>query len=178
MFTDQQYLHPTNYVALRDYQLDEIIENNLKYKIIIFKNLLFNKNFTIRRFNNQRMQKLFLNLNNDEIYKNLIKYFDELNQLAINNNLNVTFVVTLPYWLYSKNRNNLTLNNNLSNKVYKLICKSFKKTKNIDKILISKPLINFSLQDLTSDKRHIKSKKIKLLQRKILCKNYESQKSY
>ena len=164
--------HPTNYVALRDYQLDEIIENPLKFKFLIFKNLLLNKNFTIRRFNNQRMQKLFLNLNNDDIYKNLIKYFEELNQLAINNNFNVTFVVTHPYWLYSKNGNNLILNSNLSNKVYKLICKSFKITNNIDKILISKVSNNLLVDDLTSDKRHIKSKKIYLEDIETLCKNY------
>ena len=163
---------PTNYVALRDYQLDEIIENPLKYKFIIFKNLLFNKNFTTRRFNNQRMQKLFLNSNNDDIYKNLIKYFDELNQLAIDNNLNITFVVTHPYWLYSKFGNNLTLDRNLSNKVYKLICKSFKKTNNIDNILVSRASNNFSFDDLTSDKRHIKSKKINLEDIETLCKDY------
>ena len=117
------------------------------------------------------MQKLFLNLNNDDIYKNLTKYFDELNQLAINNNLNVTFVVTHPYWLYSKKGNNLTLNNNLSNKVYKLICKSFNKTNNIDKILISKVSNNLLLDDLTSDQRHIRSNKINLEERKTLCKD-------
>jgi hypothetical protein len=118
------------------------------------------------------MQKLFLNLNNDDIYKNLIKYFEELNQLAINNNFNVTFVVTHPYWLYSKNGNNLILNSNLSNKVYKLICKSFKITNNIDKILISKVSNNLLVDDLTSDKRHIKSKKIYLEDIETLCKNY------
>ena len=62
----------------------------------------------------------------------------------------------------------------LTNKVYKLICKSFKKTKNIDKILISKASNNFSIHELTFDKRHIKSKNIDLVKRKTLCTNYQN----
>ena len=168
--------HPTKFVALKDYELDEILDHPFKYRLIIFKNFLFNKNFTIKKYNNKKMQNLFLNSNKDEIYNNLVKYFYELDQFANKNNLQVDFIVTHPYWLYyrSKKKDNFLLEKKLNKKVYQLICKTFKETKNIDKILISKPLTNFSLQDLTSDKRHIKSKKIKLLQRKILCKNYES----
>ncbi len=167
--------HPTQFVALKDYELDEIIDHPFKYRLIIFKNFLFNKNFTIKKNNNKKMQNLFLDLNQEEIYNNLVKYFYELDQLANENNIEVDFIVTHPYWLYSrsKKKNNLLLEQKLEKKVYKLICKSFKETKNINNILISKPLINFSLKDLTFDKRHIKSKKIKLLQRNILCKNYE-----
>jgi len=164
--------HPTNFVALKDYELDEILDHPFKYRLIIFKNFLFRKNFTIKKYNNQKMQNLFLNSNQDEIYNNLLKYFYELDLLANKNNLEVDFIVTHPYWLYSRNKinNNFLLEKKLNKKVIQLICKTFKETKNNqNKILISKPSINFSLKDLTFDKRHIKSKKIKLLDRKIIC---------
>lgn len=163
--------HPTKYVALKDYELEEILEHPFKYKLIIFKNLLLNRNFTVKRLNNKKMQNYFLNSNYDQIYNNLIKYFEELDELAKNNNLQITFIVTHPYWLYSKNKQKLNLEAELSDKVYKLICKSFKKTRNIDKILISKTLNDFSIKDLTFDKRHIRSQKIKLVQRKSMCKD-------
>jgi len=166
--------HPTNYVALMDYQLDEILKHPFKYKFLIFKNLLINKNFTIRRFNNKKMQTLFLKSNHDQMYNNLMKYFYELNEFAKINNLQIDFIVTHPYWLYSKNNDNLNLEIKLTNKVYKLICKSFKKTKNIDEILISKASNSFSIQDLTFDKRHIKSENIELVKRKKLCANYQN----
>lgn len=164
--------HPTNFVPLKDYQLDEILEHPFKYKLMIFKNLLLNKNFTVRRFNNKEMQKLFLDSNYDHFYFNLTKYFKDLDELAKNDDFQVTFIVTHPYWLYSKNKNSFNLDAELSDKIYRLICKSFKKTKNIDEILISKPSKNFFIEDLTFDKRHIRSDKIKLVQNKTLCNNY------
>jgi len=167
--------HPTKFVALKDYELEEILDHPFKYRLIIFKNFLFNKNFTLKKYNNQKMQNLFLSSNQDEIYENLSKYFYELDQFANTNNLQIDFIVTHPYWLYSRSKknNNLVLENKLNKKVYQLICKSFKETKNIDKILLSKPSVNFSFKDLTFDKRHIKSKKIQLLVRKEACKDHE-----
>ena len=88
--------HPTNYVAIKDYQLDEILENPNKYKFIILKNLLIKRNFTLRRFNNKKMQNLFLNKKYDHIHKELIIYFKELDELARNYNLKVNFIVTHP----------------------------------------------------------------------------------
>ena len=165
--------HPTNFVALKNYELDEILDHPFKYRLIIFKNLLFSKNFTIKKYNNKKMQNLFLNSNQDEVYNNLFNYFNELDKLANKNNLEVDFIVTHPYWLYSidKKKDDLLLEENLNKKVFQLICKTFKETKNIKKILISKPSINFSLQNLTFDNRHIESKKIKLLNRNEVCKS-------
>ena len=161
--------HPTNYVAIKDYQLDEILENPNKYKFIILKNLLIKRNFTLRRFNNKKMQNLFLNKKYDDIHKELIRYFKELDELARNYDLKVNFIVTHPYWIYSRNKNKLKLDTKISNKVYKLVCKSFNKTPNIDTILISKPSNNLSIKDLTIDKRHIKSQKITLVEKTTLC---------
>ena len=161
--------HPTNYVAIKDYQLDEILENPNKYKFIILKNLLIKRNFTLRRFNNKKMQNLFLNKKYDHIHKELIIYFKELDELARNYNLKVNFIVTHPYWIYSRSKNKLKLDTKISNKVYKLVCKSFNKTPNIDTILISKPSNNLSIKDLTIDKRHIKSQKITLVEKTTLC---------
>ena len=66
---------PENFVALKDYELDEILDYPLKYKLIIFKNLLSNKNFTLRRYNNKKMQNLFSRTNKDQLIINLKNYF-------------------------------------------------------------------------------------------------------
>ena len=47
---------PENFVALKDYELDEILENPFKYRLVVFKNLLLNKNFTLIRYDNKKMQ--------------------------------------------------------------------------------------------------------------------------
>ena len=95
------YWNPENFVALKDYELDEILEHPFKYRLIVFKNLLLNKNFTISRYDNEKMQNLFLNSDQDKLYKNLTKYFDELNKTANKLDVEIDFVVTHPYWVYS-----------------------------------------------------------------------------
>ena len=102
-------------------------------------NLLLNKNFTISRYDNDKMQNLFSNLDKDNLQNNLIKYFDELNDTAEKLGIEIDFLVTHPYWVYSldKNNNELLLDKELNEKVEKLICTSFQSTKKISKILIS-----------------------------------------
>ena len=80
------------------------------------------------------MQNLFLNSNQEKIYNNLIKYFDELNETAKKLDIKIDFIVTHPYWVYSinKEKNKLLLEKELNKKVEKLICNTFKKTKNIN----------------------------------------------
>ena len=131
LYRISDYWQPENFVALKDYELDEILENPFKYKLIISKNLLLNKNFTLSRYNNKKMQNLFLNSNQDKLYNNLIKYFDELNKTANNLGVEIDFIVTHPYWVYSVNKKNdkLLLDKKLNKKVDKLICNSFKSTK-------------------------------------------------
>ena len=166
------YYDPRNFVALKDYELDEILEYPIKYKLIIFKNLLVNKNFTLSRYDNKKMQNLFLNSNQDELYKNLNKYFDELNKVANKLDIEIDFIVTNPYWVYSIDRKNnkLLLDKKLNEKVEKLICNSFQNTKKISKILISQIFDGLQLDDLTIDKRHLKSTKIKLRKYEEVCK--------
>ena len=165
------YWNPKNFVALKDYELDEILENPFKYRLIVFKNLLLNKNFTLSRYDNKKMQDLFLNSDQDEFYNNLTKYFDELNETATNLDIGIDFIVTFPYWVYSidKKNNKLSLDKRLSLKVEKLICNSFRNTKKISKILVSQVPETLQLKDLTFDKRHLRSKKISLINFRELC---------
>ena len=167
------YYDPKNFVALKDYELDEILEYPFKYKLIIFKNLLFNKNFTISRYDNEKMQNLFLNSDQDKLYKNLIKYFDELNNTANNLEVEIDFIVTHPYWVYSIDKKNskLLLDKEINKKVEKLICNSFQITKKIGKVLISQVPETLELNDLTFDKRHLRSNKIYLKKLSNICKN-------
>jgi len=163
---------PENFVALKDYELDEILENPFKYRLIIFKNLFFNKNFTLSRYDNKKMQDLFLNSDQDEFYNNLTKYFNELSETAANLGIEIDFIITHPYWVYSleKKNNKLLLDKKLNNKVEKLICNSFKNTRKINKILISQVPETLQLNDLTFDKRHLKSSKIYLKNIKEICR--------
>ena len=165
------YWNPENFVALKDYELDEILEHPFKYRLIVFKNLLLNKNFTISRYDNDKMQNLFLNLDKDDLQNNLIKYFDELNNTAEKLGIEIDFLVTHPYWVYSidKSNNELLLDKKLNEKVEKLICTSFQSTKKISKILISQVPNTLQLNDLTIDKRHLKSIKIKFKKYKEKC---------
>ena len=119
------------------------------------------------------MQDIFLNLDQDELYNNLIKYFDELNKIAINLDIEIDFIVTHPYWVYSidKKNNKLLLDKELNKKVEKLICNSFRNTKKISKVLISQVPETLQLNDLTVDKRHLKSTKIKLKKFNKICGN-------
>ena len=162
---------PKNFVALRDYELDEILEYPFKYRLIIFKNLLFNKNFTLIRYDNKKMQSLFLNSNHKKIHNNLIKYFDELNKTAKKLDIEIDFLVTHPYWVYSinKKKNILLLDKKLNKEVKKLICDTFKRTKKINKILITKLPNTLAMEDLTFDKRHFVSNKVIFLQNKKIC---------
>ena len=117
------------------------------------------------------MQNLFLNSDQDKLYNNLIKYFDELNKTANKLDLEIDFIVTHPYWVYSidKKDNKLLLDKELNEKVEKLNCNSFQSTKKISKILISKLSETLELNDLTIDKRHLKSTKIKLKNKDEIC---------
>ena len=117
------------------------------------------------------MQNVFLNSDQDKLYKNLTKYFNELNETANKLDIEIDFIVTHPYWVYSidKKNNKLLLNKELNDKVEKLICSSFRGTKKISKLLISRLPEILELDDLTTDKRHLKSTKIKLTKYEELC---------
>jgi hypothetical protein len=118
------------------------------------------------------MQELFLNSDQDELNNNLTKYFEELNETAKNTGIEIEFIVTHPYWVYSidKKSNKLLLDKILNDKVEKLICNSFQITKKINKILISQVPETLQLNDLTYDKRHLKSSKINLKNIMEICR--------
>ena len=161
---------PKNVVALNSDDLDEILKNPLKYKFIIFKNFLFNKNFTLARNNNEEMQRLFINSNKEKIINQLKIYYKNLDQVAKKYNLNIEYIITHPYWLYDKNNDGkLFLNQTLLENINIIICESFKPTKNINKILVSHLYKELNLKDLTFDKRHLKSNKIKLFKLNNIC---------
>ena len=166
------YYDPNNFVALKDHDLDGILEHPFKYRLIVFKNLLLNKNFTISRYDNKKMQNLFINSDQDKLYKYLNKYFDELNETADNLDIEIDFIVTHPYWVYSIDKKNskLLLNKELNKRVEKLICSSFHGTKKISKVLISQVSDTLQLNDLTFDKRHLKANKIMIKNYKQVCK--------
>ena len=107
----------------------------------------------------------------DKLYKNLTKYFNELNKIANKLDIEIDFIVTHPYWVYSidKKNNKLLLNKELNEKVEKLICSSFHRTKKISKVLISQVAETLELNDLTIDKRHLKSTRIKLTKYQEIC---------
>jgi hypothetical protein len=62
------------------------------------------------------------------------------------------------------------LDKKLNEKVEKLICNSFHSTKKINKIFISKVPETLQLNDLTFDKRHLKSSKINLKNYREICR--------
>ena len=167
------YYDPRNFVALKDYELNEILKHPFKYRLIIFKNLIFNKNFTLSRYDNKKMQNLFLNSDQDKLYNKLVRYFNELDYTANKLDVEIDFIVTHPYWVYSvdKKNNKLLLKKKLNKKVEKLICSSFQSTKKINKILISQVSETLELNDLTIDKRHLRSVKIKLKKYQEICSN-------
>ena len=97
--------------------------------------------------------------------------FDELNITANNLEVEIDFIVTHPYWVYSIDKKNskLLLDKELNEKIEKLICNSFLPTRKINKILISDISKNLQLSDLTIDKRHLKSNQIKLVEHDKVC---------
>ena len=162
--------NPENFVALKDYELDEILDYPLKYKLIIFKNLLSNKNFTLRRYNNKKMQNLFLRTNKDQLTINLKNYFNSLDKLAENLDLDIDLIIVKPYWIYSKKKKFLFFEKEINEKVEKLICKSFNQTSRIQNIYISGAnKKNLDMNDLTSDNRHYKSTIIQTVEKSKIC---------
>ena len=162
--------NPENFVALKDYELDEILDYPLKYKLIIFKNLLSNKNFTLRRYNNKKMQNLFLRTNKDQLTINLKNYFNSLDKMAENLDLDIDLIIVKPYWIYSKKKKFLFLEKEINEKVENLICKSFNQTSRIQNIYISGAnKKNLDMNDLTSDNRHYKSTIIQTVEKSKIC---------
>ena len=125
-----------NYVKLREDQLNDIIEKPFKYRLIILKSLITNKIFTIsERIKNA---KSFL-IKILKIKKNLDIYFENLNEIINKLDIEVDYILTMPYWIYEKNKNNKNffVNSNLEDKLKTLVCKTFQKNNKLQKKYIS-----------------------------------------
>ena len=157
-----------NFVALKSNQLDEILEKPYKYKIIITKNLLSNKFFTVSRKNDKEMRKLFLSRNDEEIKKNLSLYLSELEKIRKNFNIDYELILTLPYWLYKEEKNKFFKIDNIDKKLKNILCETFLKQHKLNNTSISK-IKKFDEDILTIDKRHLKSDIITLTKLNKYC---------
>ena len=151
--------NPKNFVALKSDELDDILEHPIKYNLIILKNLFLNKNFTLVRYDNDKMHiKNYLNL---------------LSQIKKKNNYRITFLIVKPYWVYSKslNKNIFILEEKILKKIDKLICSSFN-LNDLEELRIS--IIKYNEIDknfFTADKRHFASDQILFEEFKEMCNN-------
>ena len=165
--------NPKNFVALKSYELDDILDYPIKYDWIILKNLLSNKKFTLIRYDNDKMQNLFLNSNEEELKVQIENYLDLLIHIKKKNNYRVTFLIIKPYWVYSKrlNKNIFLLEEKILKKIDKLICNSFN-LNDFEELKISKIEYNeIDKNFLTEDKRHFVSNQISLEEFKEMCSN-------
>ena len=154
--------NPKNFVALKSHELDDILDYPIKYDWIILKNLLSNKKFTLIRYDNDKMQNLFLNSNEEELKVQIENYLDLLIHIKKKNNYRVTFLIIKPYWVYSQklNKNTFLLEEKILKRIDKLICNSFKSI-DFEKLLISEIKDNEVQRDFfTNDMRHFISDKI------------------
>ena len=165
--------NPKNFVALKSYELDDILDYPIKYDWIILKNLLSNKKFTLIRYDNDKMQNLFLNSNEEELKVQIENYLDLLIHIKKKNNYRVTFLIIKPYWVYSKrlNKNIFLLEEKILKKIDKLICNSFN-LNDFEELKISKIEYNeIDKNFLTEDKRHFVSDQISFEEFEEMCKN-------
>ena len=157
-------------MALREDQLNDIIEKPFKYRFIILKSLITNKFFTVSRKNKKKMQNLFEDKNTEELEKNLNIYFENLNEIINNLNIEVDYILTMPYWIYEKDKNkkNFFINANLEDKLKTLVCRTFQKNNKLQNKYIS--ILNDNKSILTEDKRHIRLDKLALTDLLNYCK--------
>ena len=157
-----------NFVALKSNQLDEVIEKPYKYKIIITKNLLSNKFFTVSRKNNKEMRKLFLSIKEEELKNNFSLYLSELEQIKKNFNIDYELILTLPYWLYEEEKNKFLKIDFIDKKLKNILCETFLKQHKLSYTSISK-IKKLDEDILTIDKRHLKSDIIALTKLNKYC---------
>ena len=159
-----------NYVALREDQLNDIIEKPFKYRLIILKSLITNKFFTVSRKNKKKMQNLFLDKNIEELKKNLDIYFENLNEIINKLDIEVDYILTMPYWIYEQDESikSFYINSNLENKLKTLVCRTFQKNNELQNKYIS--ILNDNKRILTDDKRHIRLDKLALTDLLNYCK--------
>ena len=157
-----------NYVALRDDQLNDILDNPYKYRLIILKSLITNKFFTISR-KNQNDARIISKYWYKRFWKNFKIYLKILNEIIKNYDLEVEFILTMPYWIYELDKKQkYFINSNLENKLNILICSTFAVNNNLNKIYVTNLKENNDI--LTRDKRHLRMDNIVLTDLKNYCK--------
>ena len=116
------------------------------------------------------MQNLFEDKNTEELKKNLNIYFENLNEIINNLNIEVDYILTMPYWIYEKDENNKSfyINSNLEDKLKSLVCRTFQKNNELQNKYIS--ILNDNKRILTEDKRHIRLDKLALTDLLNYCK--------
>ena len=75
------------------------------------------------------MQNLFEDKNTEELEKNLNIYFENLNEIINKLDIEVDYILTMPYWIYEQDENNKNfyINTNLEDKLKTLVCRTFQK---------------------------------------------------
>ena len=85
-------------------------------------------------------------------------------------NIEIDYVLTMPYWIYENTDNKFLKINSIEKRLKTLICDTFNRQTKFNKIYISK-LISDNKEILTKDKRHLKSDQISLIKLRNYCKN-------
>ena len=157
------------FVALKDDEIDSVIKYPIRYKFIIFKNLLFKKYFTVSRKNDQEMRDLFLSLDDQQLEKSLKIYINKLNDLSKKLNLDFDLVLISPYWIYQSNGSEYIKNKKIEKKLNALICNIINGKTHSETVFISRLKDKIEYNFLTADKRHFKSSEIDIYNLDNLC---------
>ena len=117
------------------------------------------------------MQELFQNINTKDFERNFKIYLKILNEIIKNYDLEVEYILTMPYWIYEldKKTKNYFINSNLENKLNFLICSTFVVNDNLNNTYITS--LDKSNEILTRDERHLRMDNIVLTDLNNYCKN-------
>ena len=157
------------FVALKDHEIDIVLKYPIRYRFIIFKNLLFKKYFTISRKNDQEMRDLFLSLVDQKLENSLKIYIKKLNDLSNKLNLDFDLILIFPYWMYQSNGTEYNKNKKIEKKLNELICRTINNQTNSESVYVSKLKDKIKYNFLTADKRHFKSSEIDIFNLDNLC---------
>ncbi len=157
-----------NYVAIKSNQLDDIVEKPYKYKILITKNLLSNKYFTVARKNEKEMRELFMTRNVQILKNNIELYLLKLKEISKELSLEINYILIMPYWIYEVQNKKIIKIKSIDERFKILLCDTFSKNLFLKSIKIS-TLKSINNDILTLDKRHLRSDKISLTSLNKYC---------
>ena len=116
------------------------------------------------------MQELFMSRDVENLKKYLSLYLLKLDKIIDKMNIEIDYVLTMPYWMYENTDNKFLKINSIEKRLKTIICDTFNKKSKLNKIYISE-LISNNNEILTEDKRHLKSDQISLIKLRNYCKN-------